>query len=250
MAKTKIKLQIKNRWTGEILFEFEKEGNTHKETVTEFLKEKAGTTIRDADLSEMDLSGVSFYNSSFYNSSFDNSSFYNSSFYNSSFDNSSFDNSSFDNSSFYNSSFYNSSFYNSSFYNSSFDNSTIKFLEEANQIGLLDFIRDDYWAILIAAGHEVPGIRAAIIEGRIDGSAYEGTCACLCGTIANIRGVNYKALEAIKPNSNRPVERFFANIKKGDTPETNISSKYALQWLDEFVLKVELTAVSWGFSKK
>jgi hypothetical protein len=122
-------------------------------------------------------------------------------------------------------------FYNSSFYNSSFDNSTIKFLEEANQIGLLDFIRDDYWAILIAAGHEVPGIRAAIIEGRIDGSAYEGTCACLCGTIANIRGVNYKALEAIKPNSNRPVERFFANIKKGDTPETNISSKYALQWL-------------------
>jgi len=126
---------------GSILFSYEKEDNTIKETVEKYLNENIGKIISNLDLSNLDLSKISFYNSRFDNSSFDNSRFenicfdnsrfynsrfYNSSFYNSRFYNSRFDNSRFDNSRFDNSSFYNSSFDNSRFYNSRYNNIKIK----------------------------------------------------------------------------------------------------------------------------
>ena len=58
---TKIKLQIKHRCTGSVLFEFEKEGNTIKETVTEAVKSGAdlgGAYLGDADLGGADLRGA------------------------------------------------------------------------------------------------------------------------------------------------------------------------------------------------
>ena len=58
---TKIKLQIKNRWTGEILFEYEKENNTIKDTVVEAVSRCAdlsGADLRFADLSGADLRGA------------------------------------------------------------------------------------------------------------------------------------------------------------------------------------------------
>ena len=48
---TKIKLQIKNRWTGFILFEYEKENNTIKETLIEAVNNRA-------DLGGADLGGA------------------------------------------------------------------------------------------------------------------------------------------------------------------------------------------------
>ena len=51
---TKVKIQIKNRWTGSILFEYEKEDNTIKDTLIEALKNDAD--LRDADLRDADLS--------------------------------------------------------------------------------------------------------------------------------------------------------------------------------------------------
>ena len=66
---TKVKIQIKNRWTGSILFEYEKEDNTIKDTLIEALKNDAylsdadlrgaylsGAYLRGADLSYADLS--------------------------------------------------------------------------------------------------------------------------------------------------------------------------------------------------
>ena len=58
---TKIKIEIKNRWTGTIIFEYEKENNTIKDTLLEAIKSGAylrGAYLRDADLRDADLSGA------------------------------------------------------------------------------------------------------------------------------------------------------------------------------------------------
>jgi len=45
---TKIKIEIKNRWTGSVLFEYEKEDNTIKDTLLAAIK--SGADLRGADL--------------------------------------------------------------------------------------------------------------------------------------------------------------------------------------------------------
>jgi hypothetical protein len=99
----------------------------------------------------------------------------------------------------------------------------------------LRVIRDDIWAVLCSAPAEADGLRLALVEGRIEGSAYQGECACLVGTLANLRHCGEYEITGLSPNPNRPAERFFLAIRKGDTPETNQASKMALQWVDEFL---------------
>jgi hypothetical protein len=95
-------------------------------------------------------------------------------------------------------------------------------------------IKADFFDVLLRAPREISGLRAALVGGRVDGSTYEGECACLVGTIAHVRGGQYDALgNGLKPDSGRPIERFFMSIRKGDTPETNPASKLAVEWLDE-----------------
>jgi len=53
---TKIKLQIKNRWTGSLIFEYEKEDNTIKDTLLEAIK--SGANLGGADLGGADLGGA------------------------------------------------------------------------------------------------------------------------------------------------------------------------------------------------
>lgn len=100
---------------------------------------------------------------------------------------------------------------------------------------ILTPVRDDLWAVLSAAPKEVEGLRLALIEGRIDGSQYTGDCCCLVGTIANVRSCDYHDLGLLKPNAQRPSERFFLGIKKGDRPDTNQFSKLALEWIDTWL---------------
>ena len=65
-SKMKIKLQIKSRWTGSVLFEYEKENNTIKDTLIAAVKSGADLSdanlsdayLRGADLSDADLSGA------------------------------------------------------------------------------------------------------------------------------------------------------------------------------------------------
>jgi hypothetical protein len=117
-------------------------------------------------------------------------------------------------------------------------------LRDANlRAANLTYIRDDLWAVLSSAPAEVEGLRLAIVEGRIDGSTYTGSCACLVGTIANICHCNYESLPTLKPNSSRPAEVWFLNIRPGDTPETNQFARFALEWLDTWLVNVRAAFV-------
>ena len=93
----------------------------------------------------------------------------------------------------------------------------------------------DFWAILTTARKEIPGLITAMREGRIDGSTYSGECACLVGTIANVRHVSANTLEQ---DSSRPAEQWFLMIKKGDKPGDDSSGGFALQqaleWAEEY----------------
>ena len=54
MESTKqIKIEIRNRWTGSVVFEYTKEGNTITETVLDAIRR--GADLRDADLRDADL---------------------------------------------------------------------------------------------------------------------------------------------------------------------------------------------------
>ncbi len=103
----------------------------------------------------------------------------------------------------------------------------------------LSYAKSDYFDVLLHAKKEVAGLRTAIIEGRVNGLTYEGECACLVGTLANVAKVKYNSLPNLKPDSERPSERLFLAIKKGDKPENNAVSKIVLEWTDEFIALLE-----------
>jgi uncharacterized protein YjbI with pentapeptide repeats len=80
----------------------------------------------------------------------------------------------------------------------------------------------DLAKVLSAARKEVLGLLRELRAGNVDGSTYEGSCACLVGTIANVRGTTYNALGIdLKPDPNRPVERWFMHIRPGMTPRNS-----------------------------
>ncbi len=93
--------------------------------------------------------------------------------------------------------------------------------------------------MLSEAPSEVYGLLAAIREGRINGSQYRGVCACLVGTIANVRGCNYNELGALVPDSSRPSEIWFMGIAPGDTPATNFRAQMAEQWIAEWLARMQ-----------
>lgn len=79
---------------------------------------------------------------------------------------------------------------------------------------------NDLRRILDLSFAEVPALLAALREGRVNGQVYRGPCACLVGTIAIARRVDVSNLpEGLRPNSDRPAERWFLAIKEGDTAE-------------------------------
>ena len=170
-----LKIQIKNRWTGTIIFEYEKENNTVKDTVLECIR-LARLDGKRADLTGANLTGA---------------------------------------------------------------NLTRADLTRADLTGAdLTTIKADFFMVLFYAVKEIPALKQHLIDGKINGSAYEGECSCLKGTIATARGCSYTQLAGIKPNTSAPAECWFMNIKIGDTPENNNVSKITLEWINEFEMIV------------
>jgi len=98
--------------------------------------------------------------------------------------------------------------------------------------------RDDLWAILSGAPAEVPILLDKLRAGQIDGSCYQGDCACLVGTLANARHCDYRDITTIEPNGSRPAERWFAMIKPGGTPQTNQAAQIAETWIVDWLTRV------------
>ncbi len=99
----------------------------------------------------------------------------------------------------------------------------------------------DLWMTLTQNRHEVPALVSALRDGRVDGSTYEGECACLVGTIANAKSIRYETLDHSASN---PAEQWFAMIRKGDKPEDDsaggFASRMALEWSLEWLALNEM----------
>lgn len=99
----------------------------------------------------------------------------------------------------------------------------------------IDEAKNDLFFVLSRAIPEIPALRQALVDGKIEGNIYSGDCACLKGTIANIRGCSVTELDGIPLSVNYPIEQWFLQIEEGDTPEDNECSALVVQWIDEFV---------------
>jgi uncharacterized protein YjbI with pentapeptide repeats len=123
-------------------------------------------------------------------------------------------------------------------------------LQSANlQSADLEPIRQDVLAVLIAAPHEVVGLRQAFAEGRINGSIYEdGECVCLIGTAERLQAQRLEGSPFNKPipglvrASSRPAERFVYGLQPGDTPENSQFSALMVKWIDEFLAAARAVA--------
>ena len=82
---------------------------------------------------------------------------------------------------------------------------------------------------------ELLEIQKIIEVGKINGSTYTGENACLIGSIANIRKVDYRKMEGIYPDHLSPMEEFFKQIRPKDTPKNNIFSAIALLWIKKHI---------------
>jgi hypothetical protein len=99
-------------------------------------------------------------------------------------------------------------------------------------------IKDDFFKVLDAAKGEVLGLYDSLQRGRIDGTQYEGECACLVGTVANLRGENFGNLGIdLRPDSSRPAEKWFLAIYQRDLPQSNPVSAITAEWLREWMDK-------------
>ncbi|MES2788167.1 MAG: pentapeptide repeat-containing protein, partial [Planctomycetota bacterium] len=100
----------------------------------------------------------------------------------------------------------------------------------------LTAIKNDLIAAILHLPDEIPFLRQAIIDGKIDGSTYVGDCACLAGTLCNARKMefgDFKQKKLMPISAYSPRERWFTGINPGDTPEKSVVAKVTLEWVDE-----------------
>jgi uncharacterized protein YjbI with pentapeptide repeats len=214
---SKIKLAITNRWTGSIIFEYESENNTIKKTVEKAIEARAdltGADLRDADLRGADLRGADLTGADLRDADLRGADLRDA------------------------------DLTGADLRGADLRDADLRdaVLTGAVLTGaVLTPIKNDMFIVLLHSIPEVKYLKQNIIEGKIDGSTYDGECACLSGTLANGAKISNGKRETTVMNnimscrdSLRPIERFFLGIKIGDTPETSEFSKLALEWIEEF----------------
>ena len=179
----KIKIEIKHWVTGVVLFEYEKENNTIKDTVCE-------ANLRGADLRGADLYGADLREADLYGANLRGADLY-----------------------------------GANLYGADLSKLPIDFINQCSR---------DILFVLQSLKSEVPYLKQMLLEGKIDGSQYEGECACLVGTLAHGNKID-KVCESIPfyvKGTHNMGETWFLNIKKGDTPETNQFSAHVIKLIE------------------
>ena len=235
-----IKIEIKNRWTGKVLFEYSKENNTIRETVLEALKSRAN--LSDADLIGANLSraNLSCANLSRANLSRANLSRANLSDANLS------------RADLIRANLIGADLIGADLIDADLSRANLSDADliGANLIGAdligadlsranLSRIKYDFFGRMLMQKNEILALRQSLIDGKVDGSSYTGECCCFVGTIANVCHKEYNNL-ALKPDSDSETERWFLGIREGDTPETSQISKITLEWIDEFLMLIKI----------
>jgi hypothetical protein len=89
--------------------------------------------------------------------------------------------------------------------------------------------------------HELPYLRDKLVKGEIDGTQYDGDCACLIGSLGHGDESKVdkvcKAIPYYEKGLHNYGEQWFWNIKKGDTPKNNEFAEHALKLIDSVLEK-------------
>jgi hypothetical protein len=84
---------------------------------------------------------------------------------------------------------------------------------------------------------ELPYLREKLVAGEVDGTQYEGDCACLIGSLGQgtSEGVDQvcEAIPYYEKGLHNISEQWFWNIREGDTPESSPFAKQALKLIDD-----------------
>jgi uncharacterized protein YjbI with pentapeptide repeats len=241
---SKLKIAINNRWTGSILFEYETENNSIKKTVEEWIRKQLSEGASFANLTDANLTFANLTDANLTRANLTRANLTRANLTDANLTDA---NLTFANLTDANLTRANLTRANLTRANLTDANLTDANLTDANLTRAnltranLTPIKNDIFLVLLNAIPEIAFLKQNIIEGKIDGSVYEGDCACLNGTLYNgatkINGANEEIVKGnlIKcRNASRPAERFFIAIKKGDTPSTSQHSQLALQWVEEF----------------
>jgi hypothetical protein len=199
MTKTvKATIKILNWVSGSVIYESEKP--TLKEAVVE--ANLRGANLREADLyeadlREADLRGADLYGADLYEADLRGADLYGA------------------------------NLYEADLYGQSLAKLPTRYINECSR---------DILFVLEHLKAEVPYLRKKLLAGEVDGTQYEGECACLVGSLANADDISLDAVCKMIPfyekGTHNPGEAWFLNIHEGDTPATNEFAAHVLKLID------------------
>ncbi len=223
---TKLKIEIKHYLTGAVLFEFETENNTIAKTMQEAIKQNAdlrSADLRYADLSYANLSSANLSSANLRSADLSYADLRSA----------------------------NLSSANLRSANLRYADLRYADLRSANlssmpfenlPISYINLASRDMLFIFQSLKGELPFLRDKLVKGEVDGTQYEGDCACLVGTLANADGGLDKVCETIPyydKGTQNPAEAWFLSIHEGDKPEDNLFAAHALKLIDSVLGKPE-----------
>ncbi|SFH98451.1 pentapeptide repeat-containing protein [Planctomicrobium piriforme] len=248
-------IEILNRWTNAVLYRSDltdvsaavqkavKDGanltraNLYGANLTRANLTRANLTR--ANLTRANLTRANLYGANLYGANLDGANLYGANLYGANLYGANLDGANLYGANLTRANLYGANLYGANLYGANLDGAN---LYGANLDGAnLDHIRQDLILAILQLPDEIPFLRQAIVDGKIDGSTYSGECACLAGTMAHACHLPWDEFESLKKmpiNASSPRELWFTNLKPGDTPETSEVAKITLQWVDEALLLV------------